>query len=157
MRKRFRAIIYQEDDMSSTCCSDSGTVLLYPCSGAADVGELTDRAVRKLWKEGFAAKTCLAGVGAGISGFVQSAKGADVNITVDGCPHLCAKKTLERAGVQVVSHVVTDMGFVKNQTHLTDENIEKVASRVRSGKTSVEPVPEPVKSSGCGCSCGGTC
>lgn len=53
------------------CCYE-GVRLLYSCSGAADVGELADRAMRKLWKEGFAQKTCLAGV--------------EVNITWTGVP-----------------------------------------------------------------------
>ena len=81
-----------------SCSCESGIRLLYTCSGASDVGELADRAVRVLWKEGFAQKSCLAGVGADLSGFIKSAEGADINITVDGCPLLCAKKNLERIG-----------------------------------------------------------
>src|SRR4030042_6494219 len=97
--------------MADNCCSSGGLPLLYPCSGAADVGELADRAARKLWEEGFGLKTCLAGVGADLSGFVQSAKGADVNITLDGCPTACARKTLERVGVKPVSVVPSDLGY----------------------------------------------
>jgi uncharacterized metal-binding protein len=33
------------------CCS-TGTQLIYACSGAADVGEIADRVVRKLRSEG---------------------------------------------------------------------------------------------------------
>ena len=99
--------------MAENCCGAGGVTLLYPCSGAADVGELADRAVRKLWKQGFAQKTCLAGVGGDISGFVQSAKGADVNITVDGCPTACARKGLERVGVKTISVNLADLGFKK--------------------------------------------
>jgi uncharacterized metal-binding protein len=105
--------------------------LLYPCSGAADVGELADRAVRKLWKEGFGQKTCLAGVGGDISGFVQSAKGADVNITVDGCPIACARKGLERIGVKPVSIMLADLGYKKGESPVSEENIEKIAGAVK--------------------------
>ena len=80
------------------CCKGE-TKLIYACSGAADVGEIADRVVRKLRSEGDFLMTCLAGVGAGLSGYVQSAKGADANITIDGCPVACARKTLERIGV----------------------------------------------------------
>lgn len=72
--------------MSGSCCDNKAVQLLYTCSGTSDVGELSDRAVRKLWNEGFASRNCLAGIGAGLSGFVESAKGTDVNITIDGCP-----------------------------------------------------------------------
>ena len=117
--------------MADNCCSSGGVTLLYPCSGAADVGELADRAVRKLWKEGFAQKTCLAGVGGDISGFVQSAKGADVNITVDGCATACARKTLERIGVKPVSIMLADLGYKKGESPVTEENIERIAGAVK--------------------------
>jgi uncharacterized metal-binding protein len=38
--------------------------LVFACSGAADVGELTDRAVRQLHREGVAAMSCLASIAA---------------------------------------------------------------------------------------------
>jgi len=117
--------------MADNCCSAGGVTLLYPCSGAADVGELADRAVRKLWKEGFAAKTCLAGVGADLSGFVQSAKGADVNITVDGCPIACARKGLERIGVKPVSVMLADLGYKKGESPVSEEKIESIAAAVK--------------------------
>ncbi len=43
--------------------------------------------------EGFGTMTCLASIGAHLSGFVESAKGADENITIDGCLVACGKKT----------------------------------------------------------------
>lgn len=135
--------------MADNCCSTGGIRLLYPCSGAADVGELTDRVVRKLWKEGYSTKTCLAGVGANISGFVQSAKGADENITIDGCPSACAKKCLERIGVTPTSFILSDMGFKKGESPITDEAIDKIAGLVKF-------VPPAGVSEG-GCGCGGNC
>ncbi|PIS30929.1 hypothetical protein COT42_02075 [Candidatus Saganbacteria bacterium CG08_land_8_20_14_0_20_45_16] len=45
-------------------CCGRVEVLIYPCSGAADVGELSDRVARKLSKKGVGAMACLAGVGA---------------------------------------------------------------------------------------------
>ncbi len=116
--------------MAEHCCG-GGVTLLYSCSGAADVGELADRAVRKLWKEGFGLKTCLAGVGADLSGFVQSAQGADVNITLDGCPTACAKKGLERIGVKPVSIVLADLGYKKGESPVTEERIENIAAEVK--------------------------
>jgi uncharacterized metal-binding protein len=135
--------------MAENCCSTGGVKLLYPCSGAADVGELADRAARKLWKEGFSTKTCLAGVGAGISGFVQSAKGADENITIDGCLSACAKKCLERIGVTPTSFILSEMGFKKGESPVTQEAIDKIAELVKF-------VPN-TESAGGGCGCGGNC
>ena len=117
--------------MANDCCTAGGVTLLYTCGGASDVGELSDLAVRKLWKEGFANKTCLAGVGADISGFVQSAKGADINIVVDGCTLACARKCLERIGVSPVSVMLADIGFKKGASPVTEENIQKVVSAIK--------------------------
>ena len=116
--------------MADNCCTN-GTNLLYPCSGASDVGELTDRAVRKIWKEGLTQKTCLAGVGADISGFVSSAKGADFNITVDGCPIACARKCLDRVGVTPIAIMLGDLGFKKGETPVTEETIDRIAALIR--------------------------
>lgn len=102
------------------CCS-GGTKLLYSCSGSADVGKLADLVTRKLRDDGYARMTCLAGIGADISGFVVSARGADENITVDGCPQACARKSLERIGVAPLSIVLSDMGYEKGKTPVTDE------------------------------------
>jgi uncharacterized metal-binding protein len=131
--------------MAKDCCTSGGVTLLYTCSGASDVGEIADRAVRKLWKEDFAQKTCLAGVGADISGFVQSAKGADVNITVDGCPMACAKKCLERIGAKPESYILADFGLEKGNSPVSEENINKVSSLIKERHTA--------DSSDCGCSC----
>jgi uncharacterized metal-binding protein len=138
--------------MADKCCSSGGVTLLYPCSGAADVGELADRAVRKLWKEGFAQKTCLAGVGGDIAGFVQSAKGADMNITVDGCPTACARKGLERIGVKPVSIMLADLGYKKGESPVTEDKIEHIAAAVKEASAAPQNDKSGSTPSGCGCS-----
>jgi uncharacterized metal-binding protein len=139
-------IIYyiQEEDKMAECCS-GGIRLIYPCSGAADVGEIADRVARKLRDQGFARMTCLAGIGADLSGFVESARGADLNITIDGCGTMCAKKALERVGVTPASYVLTEFGIEKGKTPSTDEIVHTLCEQIlRQG----EPSPG-VKSSGC--------
>lgn len=138
--------------MADTCCS-GGTKLLYSCSGAADVGLLADRVSRKLRDEGFARLTCLAGVGADLSGFVMSAKGADENITIDGCATACAKKALERVGAQATAYILTDFGCVKGSSPVTDELVEKICGMI---KNSGKPSSGQVSKTG-GCGCGGAC
>ena len=76
------------------------TVLFYACSGGANVAEVADRAARELMFEGLGTMFCLAGLGAGIQGMIQTAKDADLNVVLDGCPLDCAKKIFENAGVR---------------------------------------------------------
>ncbi len=104
--------------------------LLYACSGAADVGEIADRTARMLSAEGYGKMSCLAGVGAGLSGFVESAKAAK-NITIDGCPMVCAKKTFENQGIAVRSFVLTDMGLVKGSTSVAGDVIRRMSDAIQ--------------------------
>jgi len=115
--------------MGQCCCG--GTKLIFACSGCADVGEIADRTARKLNKEGFAKMSCLAGLGANLSGFTASAKGADGNITIDGCPVACAKKILENNGLMPKSFILTDFGFVKGQTDVNEENVKKAYDYIK--------------------------
>lgn len=132
-------------------CCKTETKLIYACSGAADVGEIADQVARRLRAEGFTKMTCLAGIGAGLPNYVQSAKGMDENITIDGCPVACAKKTLEKIGVTPTSYILTDMGLVKGETPVTKKIIAQMSKKIRSasGKPTL-----PVQTGTGGCSCG---
>lgn len=138
------------------CVCNAGFKLVYSCSGAADVGEIADRTARALRREGFAQGSCIVAIGAGMQGFIKSAEGADVNITIDGCPVACSRKILENIGVAPVSYIVTEMGFKKGSTHVTPEAIEIVFNTVKQGKQD-KAETKYAAGSGCGCGCGGTC
>ncbi len=113
--------------MGEDCACGGKTMLVFPCSGAADVGALADRAARLLSRETDVKMSCLAGIGGNISGFIASANGADLVIALDGCPVGCAKKTLETHGVKKFKHLkVTDCGLEKGKSPATERNIEKV-------------------------------
>lgn len=113
--------------MDEGCACGGKTMMVFPCSGSADVGELADRAARMLSKATCVKMSCLAGVGGNISGFIASANGADLVIALDGCQVGCAKKTLETHGVKKFKHLkVTDLGFEKGKSPVTQSNIEKV-------------------------------
>ncbi|MHB8139053.1 MAG: putative zinc-binding protein [Smithellaceae bacterium] len=131
-------------------CCEGGTKLIYSCSGSADVGEIADHVTRKLRDDGFAKMTCLAGVGAGLSGYVQSVKGADEVITIDGCVTACARKSLERIGVQPTSYILTDLGLEKHETPVTDQVVNEVLEKI---KKNVGFSANPTCPSGDGC-CG---
>ena len=114
---------------SCSCNEESGpTALVYPCSGAADVGEIADRSGRLLDAEDKAWMSCLAGIGGRVSGLMANAAAAPALLAIDGCPHDCAKKTLELAGFTNIRHVhVTDLGFKKGKSPATEDAIRQVA------------------------------
>ncbi len=119
---------------ASCCGSDKKkTVLLYACSGGANVAEIADKAARELMFSGAGSMFCLAGLGAGIQGMIQTAKDADVNLVIDGCPMDCAKKVFEKAGITNFAYVkVTDLGIEKAKgIRCTQEQVDKVVAKCR--------------------------
>jgi len=116
------------------CCGGAKkAVLLYACSGGANVAEIADRAARELMFSGCGSMFCLAGIGAGIQGMVQTAKDADLNLVLEGCPMDCAKKVFDNAGItNYVQVKVTDLGIEKQKgIRATDEQVARVAAKAR--------------------------
>ena len=137
------------------CCCNAKSKLIYSCSGAANTGEMADQISRKLAKEGYGNMTCLASVGSHISGFFQSAKRADENITIDGCSVACAKKILEHIGViSTKSYILTEMGVEKGKTPSNEEIINKISNKIKKDlpfKADQENDTKGDKNSGCSC------
>jgi len=115
------------------CCSGK-TILIYSCSGAADVGEIADRVARKLNASGYGKMSCIVSVGAELSGYIASAKGADRIISIDGCKTSCGKKILEKIGVDSESWIVTQLGFDKGTTPATEEVVNKIFAEITKDK-----------------------
>lgn len=119
--------------MTINCCSGgkdcckNGPTLIFSCSGAADVGELADKSSREMNKSYVGSMYCLAGIGGNVSGIIKSTEAASKILAIDGCPVCCTKKTLEEKGFLYFKHLnLNDLGFVKGQTEVNEENINKV-------------------------------
>jgi uncharacterized metal-binding protein len=114
--------------MSTNCECTTTPKLVFSCSGAADVGELADRVARQLNREGTAKMYCLTGIGAGIQNITDYTKSASAILAIDGCPVDCTKKLLEKAGFKDFAFMrITDLGYTKGKTEITDEIISAVA------------------------------
>ena len=109
------------------------TVLLYACSGGANVAEVADRAARQLAAEGRGTMFCLAGLGAGIDSMILTARDADLNVVLDGCPMDCAKKIFDRAGLtNYVQVKVTDLGIEKTKgIRAADSEVARVVAKAK--------------------------
>lgn len=108
--------------------------IIYACAGCADVGEIADRVSRKLRKDGFATSkaSCLAGIGAGLQGFIEAAKAAESVVTIDGCSVACTKKMIENIGIKPEAIFLTDMGLVKGESPATQELIDQLAQSIKN-------------------------
>ena len=105
-------------------------VLVYACSGAANVAEIADHVARQLMGEGLGQMFCLAGLGAGIPNMIQTAKDADLNLVIDGCPLDCARLIFQKLGLTNVKIIrVTDHGVEKAKgVKITDEQVQQIVA-----------------------------
>jgi uncharacterized metal-binding protein len=113
-----------------SCGGDCTTALIYSCSGAANTGFLADQAMRALNKEKAGNSSCLAGVGAGLSGFLESAKASGCNIVLDGCKVACGKQIFVKNGLPFRHFIMTDYGVEKGKTEITEEVIAETTRKI---------------------------
>ena len=118
------------NDEKAAVCSPAST-LIFACSGAADVGEISDKLARQLTKNGVGKMFCLAGVGGKVEPIMNATKSASRIIAIDGCNLDCVKHCLQQAGFDAFQHIhITDMGMEKGKTPATGENITAAVQKV---------------------------
>jgi len=104
---------------SQKCACEPSEVLFFPCSGGSNCGQIAHHAAVALAKVGRGKFFCLAGMGGHVKDLIESAKAAKVLVAIDGCPALCAKKTLDHAELPPQIHlVVTELGIEKKSGYL---------------------------------------
>ena len=114
----------------SQCTCQAAPKLIFPCSGASDVGGLTDRAARQMSLDLMGKMYCLAGIGGRVEGIMANTKAAAKVLVIDGCKEECARKTMELAGFKNFQHLkLADMGFEKGETRVTAARIREVAAK----------------------------
>lgn len=112
------------ENKNCLCGSDSDYVL--SCSGACDVGHISDLVARKLSKEGVRKMNCLAVVGAGINNSIETFKKSKL-LVIDGCPIDCGKKIMDQAGIEKYTYLrITDLGFEKGKTTVSKKTVQAV-------------------------------
>ena len=133
------------------CCAVKQAPMILACSGGSNVGQMSNRLAVELTKSGHGKMFCLAGIGAGLSGFVQSAKDAAEVVVIEGCPVGCAKKALENAGVTPTRYVLlTELGMEKNKNlDLDDAEVAALLQAMTGPSAAKGP-----SGKGCGCGCG---
>jgi uncharacterized metal-binding protein len=105
-------------------CECSGAnVAIFPCVGASNVGQLSNKIAIELDKKGIGNLMCTVGIGARAPGLMKSAEASDKIIAIDGCSINCASKTLELAGFKVGNHIIiSELGVKKTKDKDLKEN-----------------------------------
>lgn len=120
--------------MSCSCSCKGSVGVALACSGASNVGQLTNEAAKRLDAEKLSRFYCLAGPGGDIDAMVKTVKDSSPVLVIDGCPVACGKLIMERSGVTDYQYVVvTDLGIEKNRNFDPPEaDIDRVVSECRA-------------------------
>ena len=105
---------------------------VFSCSGAADLGEISDLVARKMNRDNVRQMKCLAFIGGEIQEMIDSVIETNM-LVIDGCNLDCGKLTLEKNGISDFCHLrLTDMDYIKGQTPASDEVINKIVKHAIS-------------------------
>ena len=91
--------------------------LVYACSGCSSAAQMANQMALWLDREGLAEMSCIAGVGGGVSGLVQTAQSGRPILALDGCVLACAAACLRQAGVIAGEHLLLSDFGVKKRKH----------------------------------------
>ncbi len=116
----------ENSNQKSGClCGEAGYIVL-ACSGACDLGQVTDIVARKLRDNGVRNMNCLSVLGADIKKSIEDLKTKNI-LMLDGCPVDCGKRILDKAGITNYKYMrITDLGYKKGETPVTEEVINAV-------------------------------
>ncbi len=115
------------------CCSGNVKTLVLACSGGSNVGQIANRVMIEADKIGVGNAYCLAGIGADLSGFIESSKEART-ILIDGCPVGCGKKMFDKNAITPSTYfVITELGIEKKHAFdKLDEEAKQAINQVFS-------------------------
>ncbi len=97
---------------NGSCLCEPSEVLIFPCSGASNLGQIANEVALRLREAGNGTMYCTAGIGGHVPGLVDGARTAKVLMGIDGCPVRCVEKCLEAEGLAPAVHFVVSEEIV---------------------------------------------
>lgn len=118
--------------MAKNCLCGSSEYISFSCSGASDLGQVSDLVARKLRDDGTRKMNCLAMVAAAYQKSIDDFKTMNI-LAIDGCPLDCAKKILVRNGITEFAHLrLTDLGYEKGKTGTSPEIVNAIVTHAQT-------------------------
>ena len=116
--------------MNTNNCQCSKSKIVVACSGAADVGLVSDKIARLISQNSNRKMSCLALIASCDKEQKQEFGSNDI-LVIDGCNKDCGKKVLQNSGINEFGYVrITDLGCKKGNTPTTTKNIKKLYQKV---------------------------
>ena len=113
------------------CSCGSGDNIVVACSGAADVGYLSDQVARRLSRNKVRKMSCLVLVAScsdeKIDEFMQNNF-----LVIDGCSEDCGKKIMKQKGISDYKYLrITDLGYEKGKTSTNQETVKRIYEKAK--------------------------
>lgn len=123
------------DRNQGQCLCDSTDILVFPCPGGSNVGQITNEAAKELTARGLGKMYFLAGIGGQISGIIETTRAVKKIVAIDGRSVECAKKTLAHAGfISDVHRICIELGIKKNHSlSVLPDDVEKIINQIARG------------------------
>lgn len=114
---------------------DSALPLVYSCSGCSSSAQLANDLALALDREQLAEMSCIAGIGGDVPALLKVAQSGRPMLVIDGCARICAKRSLNRHGIEPAQHVVlSKWGIQKNvHQHYRAEELLIAKARLHDG------------------------
>lgn len=107
--------------------------IIFPCDGAASVGQVGNRVAIDLTNAGGSVRMCCTtAVGAGSEQHVGIGKRARRVIVINGCANRCASKIMEQRGIEVDhEYVIAKMEVTKKPTlDFSEADVERISAQI---------------------------
>lgn len=75
--------------------------LVYSCSGCSSAAQMANELALRLFRDGLAEMSCVAGIGGGVDVMLRRARASRPRLVLDGCPLACARACLDREDIRV--------------------------------------------------------
>ncbi|MBN2519734.1 MAG: putative zinc-binding protein [Bacteroidales bacterium] len=118
-----------ENNQKPTCgCGVEGYIVL-ACSGASDLGYISDQVARKLSRNKVRKMNCLTVAATGTEEKIEEFKKSNI-LVIDGCSEDCGKKIMAMRGITDYSYLrLTDMGYEKGKTPISQDTIKDIYNK----------------------------
>ncbi|WP_233862428.1 putative zinc-binding protein [Paraburkholderia adhaesiva] len=114
--------------------------LVYACSGCSSAAQLANHVAVRLDRQGTAEMSCIAGVGGDVPALLKVARAGRPILVIDGCPLVCAKRSLERHSITPDKHMQLAECGVKKRLHADFDPVEaeQVLAMAKEAAASLE-------------------
>lgn len=115
-----------ENNQKQTCACGVESYIVLACSGASDLGYISDQVARKLSRNKVRKMNCLTVAATGSDEKIAEFKKSNI-LVIDGCTEDCGKKIMAMRGITDYKYLrLTDLGYEKGKTPTSQDTVKEI-------------------------------